>query len=455
MARAKIHPGILRSLDDNPEAMSPLGTLNFLLVKPLNLIRALVPAFLLICGMYFPTSIAGTFSEPLYLLHMAIFLGVCIFIILMEGFVDSIAVLFAISIVALLFGSSLMSEFHDYRPGGVTGFFCFAVLCCVPLRRMRASRSLLLAVNALNFIAGAGMILGNQTVDQLIRAHYSIYYPELLKIMILAHKPVLTFGTHSLAAMAFYLFFWLCLETYKAKKEWLFLASAILYAALTLALTSVAGLAIGAIMVAQLAWGAINAGWGSRILTLLLTVAAIALASWTGIWALAKPVFSSDTNGLLGRYSGTGTLAWPLHYALNHPFSPIGFTYSPNFSFLGDSGAVQYFVRGSLPLLVCMYAAAYRFLRHNLLATSDAVRFIIVLAIFETGFTLLTQERSLYLLAFAVVYLNELRAPAEPHSEGHLEAREGERHRDHGLCRARDFIDLPRLCGDASHEPFW
>lgn len=416
MDHTEIYPGTLRLFGDSSEAISSLSMANVLFVKPQNLVRTLAPAFFLICGMYFPTSIAGTFSESLYLLHIVIFFGVCVCIVLTEGFVDPLAVAFSLSITVILLASSLLSELHDYRPGGVVGFLCFAALCCVPLWKMRVSRHLFLAVNFINFIIGAGMILGNHTVDHLVRENYSIYYPQLVDTMILAHKPVLTFGTHSLAAMVFYFFFWLCLETHKVRRERLFLASAILYAVLTLALMSVAGLAIGAIMVAQLTWAALKRSWGSRILTLLLVVVAIVFVPWGEIWALANPIFSSDTNGLLGRYAGSGTLAWPLHYAVNHPFSPIGFTYSPNFAFLGDSGAIQYFVRGSLPLLVCMYAAAYRFLRHNLLVKTDAVRFILVLGIFETGFTLLTQERFVYLMAFAVVYLDELRRPAESFS---------------------------------------
>src|SRR5260370_35623157 len=63
--------------------------------------------------------------------------------------------------------------------------------------------------------------------------------------MVMFRKPVLTFGTHSLAGFFLYLFFYVNLQTYRLKGGKLFLSFALCYLFLTLSLLSVTGIILG------------------------------------------------------------------------------------------------------------------------------------------------------------------------------------------------------------------
>jgi len=127
---------------------------------------------------------------------------------------------------------------------------------------------------------------------------------------------------------------------------------------------------------------------------------------------LAGTILNSDVNGLLPRYGPGGALRIPLSYLVHHPLSPIGFT-TPSAlvegdTALGDSGPVEYLLRGSIPLLVLVYFGLYRFLRFNLPLRGHALFLFLVIVAFEAGFSSLVYFRTLYLLPFFVIYLRHV-----------------------------------------------
>ena len=382
---------------------------DLLSMEPLSEVRGYIPAFLLVCGLFFPTSIAGAISTPLLVAHYALLLCALLFLVRLDSTFERRGLILSISIIAILLVSTLMSALHDYHPGALIGYITFAAICCVPFRDLRVGGRLLLAVSLINIVLGAAMVIGVDWVNAWFMEHYSAYYPELLEFMTALHKPVLMFATHSLAAMAFYVLFWLCLETYRVRRQRMFLACALCYALLTLALTSTSGLTLGVLMVGQLCWVAAKRGWAVAAAAAVAAVIAVAYVPWGDVWSIVEAVYGERGAGILGRYSGGGVLAGPFFYWLDHPFQPIGFTFMPTMNRIGDSGPFEYLLRGSVPLLLCMYAALYSFLRRNLLLKRDAYVFFCLLVVFEFGVTVVIRARMLYLLVFAVIYLNSLR----------------------------------------------
>jgi hypothetical protein len=378
-------------------------------MSPLAEVRGAIPAFLLLCGLFFPTSLAGALSTPLLIVHYALLLGALLFLVRLDGTLERHSLILSFSIIAILLVSTLASALHDYHPGAMIGYLTFAAACCVPFRDLRVGGWLLLVVSLVNIMLGAGIVIGVDWVNAWFVAHYSAYYPELLVFMTALHKPVLTFATHSLAAMGFYILFWLCLETYKVRGQRMFLVCAIGYTLLTLALTSSSGLTLGVLMVGQLCWLAAKRGWVVVAVVAVAAVIAATYVPWSDIWRLAGAVYGDRGAGILGRYSGGGVLAAPFFYWIEHPLRPIGFTFMPAMGRIGDSGWFEYLLRGSLPLLLCMYLALYSFLRRNLLRARDAYVFFVLVVVFEFGMTVVTRARMLYLLLFAVIYLNSLR----------------------------------------------
>src|SRR5260370_14093568 len=114
-------------------------------------------------------------------------------------------------------------------------------------------------------------------------------------------------------------------------------------------------------------------------------------------------------------------------YLFDHSFSPIGLARSasgldvssPTHFFVGDSGPVEYLLRGSVPLLFLIYLGLYGFLRRNLVSRAHSTILFFVILAFETGFSALDSSRTFFLLPFFVVYLNHIvtkRISCAPHA---------------------------------------
>jgi hypothetical protein len=122
----------------------------------------------------------------------------------------------------------------------------------------------------------------------------------------------------------------------------------------------------------------------------------------------ASDVLSSPTSGFLGRFSQAGTLYSTVNYLKDSPFSPVGVGYRGDL-FFGDCGPIEYYLRGSVFLVVAIYGGLFAFLRRNLLSKGDALFLFVIIVGFEVGLTALPQVRTLYLLPVVIVYLNSVR----------------------------------------------
>jgi hypothetical protein len=153
----------------------------------------------------------------------------------------------------------------------------------------------------------------------------------------------------------------------------------------------------------------------SRQLALVVTgiIGLTAAIFWDQIVAAISAILVLEANGFSGRYSsGSGRIYATLMWIRDHPLSPIGLSYSPNLVF-GDSGYVEYFLRGSLLSLVGVYlaftAAAQRFLGRTLLW----VHVCCAVMAFELGFSALPLWR---LQLFLVPILVAMHASLAPES---------------------------------------
>lgn len=193
------------------------------------------------------------------------------------------------------------------------------------------------------------ILAGSDWIAEFLPKYYWTFDPKLVRLMLSLHKPVLTFGSHALAGLFVYLFFFANWETYRARR-------------------STSGL----------------------------------------VFAQRAAV----------RFASGGTLRGEINYLLSHPLSPVGLKRSESafevesgeHFFIGDSGPLEYLVRGSVPLLVLVYFGLYRFLRGNLAARAHLVVLFLVIIAFETGFSALGSSRTYFLLPFFVIYLNHVAA---------------------------------------------
>lgn len=376
---------------------------------------------LLFLGLYLPTSVGGVFSTALWGAWFVLLAVILSALALRKNGLGS-AFLCATSVlmVAVLLGATMVSPFPDYRWGGLLGFALLGMLYATNLRALTGAkllRTVFVTANVINITAGMAIIFGNGFMQRLTVSYYSTFYPELVEAMVRLNKPVLTFGTHSAAAFFVYLFFLMNFETYRVSKKPSDLFFALCYVCLCSAMQSFTGMALLSLALFQLLrYSAKRRPKATfAVLALFPVMAFAALQHYlpeaedrAAATRLVTAALGSETNGILGRFSDLGTLRTTVNFIQDRPFTPVGIGYRSDL-FFGDAGFVEYFLRGSVPLLIAIYLGFYTFLKQNLLSRRDVRLIFLVTIAFELGFSSLTYIRTLYLFPAFIVYLNDLR----------------------------------------------
>ena len=377
-------------------------------------------AALFFIGLYSPTSVGGTYSLVLWALYFWLLAMILLALIWKKnGLGNVLSVANSIFIVAILFLGTITSPFPDYRWGGLLPYIGLALLFTLNLRSLTMGRRLRIWVRVANFInvgLGLAVILHSDLAGDFLVNLYSAGYADLVPYMMTVGKPVLTFATHSVGAFFYYLFFLINFETYKVYKDRWSLTFAICYVGLTFALLSFTGMALTALAILQI----MRYSTKRRLkLTLALSgvVALLGLSAlyiyvpyledWGAAWKFVSAIITSPSNGFLGRFTEVGTLYGTINYIRTRPFTPVGVGFRSDLMF-GDSGPVEYYLRGSIWLVLSVYGGLFVFLRTNLISKWHVRSLFWVILAFETGFSSLGYFRTLYLLPVFVIYLNDL-----------------------------------------------
>jgi hypothetical protein len=385
-----------------------------------------VLALLLVLGLYFPTSTNGEHSTPCVVTALVVLIGLVVFLIWRlsprrgAGTYVVLPLLIVLSVCTI---RALCGIAPQFDPGIAVKFGALALILTLNLQQLhfgRAVEAVFAAANSINLACGAAILVGSQWMAEFLSRYYWSFYPNLIPNMMRLHKPVLTLGTHASASFFFYLFFLMNWERYKNHGGKTGLIFAFSYVVLLLALTSFSSLGFGCVALVQ-----VGTWFGKRHRTATLAVAlclamavsygAAMAAEYIDIWQLSQlelgtTFLNTDQNGPWARYGSGGGSVPAVAYLFESPLSPIGLTTPPEraggSAALGDSGPIEYLLRGSVPLLAVMYFGLYRFLRFNLARSSHALFFFFLVLGFETAFSLLVYFRTLYLLPFFIVYLN-------------------------------------------------
>lgn len=379
-------------------------------------------ASLFVIGMYFPTSIGEVQSRVAVAASVAllgIFFAVLIFL---NGISRQSLFWIALSIPAILIVCTFISPLMRVEFGSIYIYFMIGFSYLLRLKNIRWHPVLgkaFLLVNVVNIGVGIGIIVQYESLLQFLKAHYTYFYPELLPIMFTLHKPVITFGTHSVAGFFFFLFFWLNLRTYQVTNKRFYLCLAVIYSVFSLFLFSFTSLFFLAWEIGLLIKIGLQRSWKMMVVIILLLGCGGAFL-WQSLdnrkydlMDYAANYLQSSGNGLVGRYSAaSGDLVHNLEFIRDHPLRPIGLTIGSNL-LLVDSGPVEYILRGSIPLLLVIYLGLFGFLRCNLADGRDFGIVLTAILLFELGFSILGYPRTLYLLPFFIVYLNGMREAAE------------------------------------------
>lgn len=369
-------------------------------------LEQIVFTLLLLVGLYYPTSTNGEeHSVSAILIAFVILCSLLACLVWKRGICRDVAVFISLPIVIVLLGCTLLAYFRGPFTIDAVLFSRFAILAGVfalDIRTFRPARLVNVAfvlVNCINLACGFAILAGIEGVTGLISRYYWISDSNLVPLMMSLHKPVLTFGSHSLAGLFIYLFFYINWEHFKLHRRKLSLCFAFCYFLFLLGLTSFTSLAFASLALIQMtAWfwkrDPKMVALASLCLVALVLFAARAFAdqieALRELPEIGDAVFlNSDQSGPLARYRLEGSLRPAMNYLFEHPFSPIGLArsiyvfdvQSPSHFFVGDSGPLEYLLRGSLPLLFLLYFGLYRFLRNNLRVRRHGMTlFLVILA---------------------------------------------------------------------------
>jgi len=314
--------------------------------------------------------------------------------------------------------ATLISPFTKFAYGGYLPILLLSMLFCLSVKDIsltKTARTLFNIANAINLVLSLLLLLRVSEATQFFLDHYAYGYDELLPFMFEEGKPVLTFGSHSLASFFFYLLFYLNLETFIRLRARLNLGFAFGYLALLTLMSSFTAIVFTGVAVVQLVlcfqWRkSAIAGLMTTVLLLAAAVAAPGVEAFSDFREDIIAVFHREDNGLLGRYGDSGGLSVNVRYILDHPFRPIGLGLSDELWY-ADSGPIEYLLKGSLPLMIAVYLGAFLFFWNNLRSPGRAIFVFLVFLGFEFGYSNLEYIRTQCFLPFLVVYLNWLDAP--------------------------------------------
>lgn len=395
------------------------------LPRPSNSLRRAVIAGTALFATYTPSSVAGVMSPPLNVVAIGgTFALLSTLLVLPGGVGHPVQVVFALGIVVALIAFTVLSPFTEISPGLIPIFGSLAVLYALNLRDITlagTARWALLAVLGISLVFGTGLALDVAAVDRIAVSLYSAFYPELLGNMVLLNnKPVLTLGTHSLAAFVIYLFVYLCYTAWRVFPTWPRRIGTLWFIVLLWRLTSTTSLILTGVAILQVAALQLRRRrWLLPVGTVLAVgvgLSAFLMSSLTllDMLELARDALLGDRiRGLLSRYAPGGLLAGNFEYLSQHPLRPIGVGFTPTL-YLGDSGVLLMIMRGSIPLLLAVYGGLFAFLRYNLRSRAQAHWIFVVIVAFEIGFTPLQYFRFVGLLPLLIVAFNHLSTAETP-----------------------------------------
>lgn len=378
--------------------------------------RPIFPIILFL-GTFLPTSINGGISSLLGAINMLIFFFILIYLLWTQKKYDlQSIILFLISHIFLLF-STLISPFSEKAFGALIGYLALTLLFCVDLRGANTRINLKKVFSIFNLIVisiGILIVFKNELIQSFISGFYAAYYDELVPRMLYLSKPIITFSTHSLAGLFLLLFFYLNFKTYTTNKSYLSLFYSFLYIFLMYNLSSNSGYLALLIATAIVLFYFVRRKPRKTIAAIVIALF-IMLPFKNSTFTIVNTAYervvaitTSENNGILGRFGESGNLRNNLIYITEHPFQPIGYGYSSDLKY-GDSGLVEYTLRGSIFLALVIYYSFFTFLRKNLVSKKSAFMIFFIFIVFDfTVFSALKYFRTLYLLPFIVVYLNAL-----------------------------------------------
>lgn len=319
----------------------------------------------------------------------------------------SISILFVLFISTFFF-YELNKNYVKLSFGYLLNYISYCILINFKIEKL--SRSIVLDYififfTTLLIIIGLLTIVGNTSLEMILKTYYINHYPHIYTIMWESHKTVTFFGTHSIAAYLYFMIWWLLDYRSTVKKgviNWFMILGVIFLIIMCRSVSAI--LCLGLIVSHYcLKWARTKKiiGYLKIFIIVIITVLVTILT-----FNIIVNILSSDENGLLGRFGSSGNLIDTIKFSLTN-MVPMGINDYAGL-WLTDGGFFIQFVRGGLLLVVLYYAGLYNFLKINIRDKNARTFLFISLMLFEVGYQFTMSMRFFMLMLFSICYFNYL-----------------------------------------------
>ena len=365
-------------------------------------------SLLFIIGLFFPSSSAYIINGKNKLVLSFFILIFFILILFVKNGVNVSGVKYAILIISLTLLFTLLGLFKYNEIAINTSLLIqiiiFSLILMISYTKIKITKNIIYLfniVNIINIALGLLIILNNMSVKDFFMKYYSAFYPELMSYMLMNNKPVLYFGSHSIAGFFIYLFFYMNFLLYKKNKSKLNLIFILLNIFLLLNIKSVTSIILFAVATIQLFYYFRKSK--KALLIILPLIIYIFVKNSSYIYLMIDKIFSSDINGFAGRYSDSGVFQQDFEYLKNN-LLPIG-VLTLDQLYYTDNGFILNFIAGSVFLVFTIYRGLYSLFTHNIKNRKTSLWLFILFFSFEWAFPNLYYIRTLYFLPFLVVFV--------------------------------------------------
>lgn len=381
-----------------------------------NMLTGKLVSFLFFVGLWLPTTNYQWMQHEL--IYLVPFVFVSAIILFLSKSIDKrqalLGCLLMMGLIVFTMISNLRFSFGEaiYYLGL---FFCVVLLFQMDFSKGESNDenlvsyviSMLTIATGIIIFLGIGIIVKFTPVTRAVIGSYPYFYDGLVESMVSQGKPIISFGTHSLAGFYIFVFFLLNLLVFlKKKRVTNFIFSLVMMSFLVAikSTTSYVYLILAGIILLTVCFF-----WNKKIFVvgiIISVLAGIGLVMKTGILDTLKSniVGKDSLNGIGIRYRKGGVIYNQIVNILKNPLVGTG-TRSIDGTFYIDSGITHVAARTGIAGMLIFYTMFFNFIRNNLKKLSWVVIVFLIFMSFEVGFANLFYFRTLFMLPFIIYFL--------------------------------------------------
>lgn len=374
-------------------------------------------SILFFLGLFVPTTIYQWMqNEVLYFIPFFIFLGSVLFL---GNYLDKWQVIGGVTINLLLWlftaVSSLRFSFGEavyYLVLFVAVTSLFQIKFEFPEKYqsylVNFSMNILNVATSITLLIGLGIVCKFRPITNLVIGSYPYFYDGLVESMVFQGKPVISFGTHSLAGFYLFLFFLMNILAFIKKRSSLNLIYSLLFMLLLLTVKSTTSLLF--LLLAIVIFLVMCFFWKKSIFGLALSICIflgiVVIVQFDLLELLRDNLLGKDSlNGLSVRYRQGGVIYNQIVEILKNPFIGTG-TRSIDGTFYIDCGITHVAARIGIVGMIIFYGLFYRFIKNNIRHRYWGIVLFSLFVLFEVGFANLLYFRTVMTLPFVIFFIS-------------------------------------------------